>query len=230
MSHELRTPLNAIIGFSELMSRETMGPIGNDAYRGYVADIHQSGELLLSIVNSILDLSCIESGKREINIETLSLEEVWYPIARTLALDAKEKGVDLSVRQPAPGRKFSADRGAIAQIVRNLVSNAIKFTPVGGAIEIGQEHDSASGELALCVTDNGRGIPKDRLSDVLKPFTQVSDSHVRDTGGVGLGLAICNSLAVAMSGRIAIQSRLGKGTTVRVFLPSAGMPAARCSA
>jgi PAS domain S-box-containing protein len=229
MSHELRTPLNAIIGFSELMSRETMGPIGSDTYKGYITDIYQSGELLLTIINGILDLSRIESGKRELHIKDLSLEEVWHEIAGTLVFTAKAKGVTLCAT-PNSSRKFTADRDAISQILLNLVSNAIKFTPMGGTIEVGQEDNSPSGEIVLYVRDNGRGIPADQLSDVMKPFTQVSNSHVRDAGGVGLGLTICHSLAVKMSGRIEIQSQLGGGTTVRVFLPSNAVSATRLSA
>lgn len=219
MSHELRTPLNAIIGFSELMSREILGPIGNNTYREYATDIHQSGDLLLTIVNSILDLSRIESGKHELHIVDLSLEEAWHPVARTLSANAAAKGVELRAPGPLPDRKFAADRNAISQILLNLVSNAIKFTPANGSVEVGLEDGGGFGEPILYVRDNGRGIPADKLTDVLKPFVQVSDPHVRDTGGVGLGLAICNSLAEAMSGRIAIESQLGRGTTVRVFLP-----------
>ncbi len=134
---------------------------------------------------------------------------------------AAEKRIDLRLRPAAAGSRFLGDLNAVSQILMNLVSNGIKFTPAGGWIEIGLEDDGVSRQLALYVRDNGRGIPPDRLTDVLKPFVQVSDSHTRDTGavGLGLGLAICNSLAQAMAGRIAIESELGAGTTVRVFLP-----------
>lgn len=226
MSHELRTPLNAIIGFSELMGREIMGPIGNDSYRQYIADIHQSGELLLTHVNGILDLSRIESGKHDLNIGNLTLSEAWELIASTVAVNAANKNVTVEV----PGEdgfadnsfanaRFLGDRNAVSQILLNLVSNAIKFTAAGGKIEIGIEDASTAHELTFYVRDNGRGIPADRLTDVLRPFVQISDAHTRDTGGVGLGLAICKSLAEAMSGHIAIDSELGRGTTVRVVLP-----------
>jgi signal transduction histidine kinase len=230
MSHELRTPLNAILGFSELMVREIMGPIGNEAYRQYAADIHASGDLLLKIVNSLLDISRIESGKYDFNIGSMSFDEAWAPIARTLAANAGARGIQLRTQNPMPDIRVTADLNAVSQILINLVSNAIKFTPSGGLIEIGVESEeakraggSANGihppAAAIFVRDTGRGIPFDKLTEVLKPFVQVSDSHTRDTGGVGLGLAICNSLATAMSGRIEIESELGKGTTVRVFLP-----------
>lgn len=221
MSHELRTPLNAIIGFSELMGREIMGPIGNDAYKQYVADIYQSGKLLLMHVNGILDLSRIESGKHDLNSDPIGLGDVWGPIASTLLANASTKAVTVDVVSDAGQAVVVADAHAVSQILLNLVSNAIKFTPDGGKIEIGVEPNNGKGQAALFVRDNGRGIPADRLTDVLQPFVQISDSYARDTGGVGLGLAICKSLAEAMSGEIAIESELGSGTTVRVFLPAA---------
>lgn len=221
MSHELRTPLNAIIGFSELMGREIMGPVGNESYRQYIADIHQSGRLLLTHVNGILDLSRIESGKHDLNIGSLTLSETWEQIASTIAANATSK--DIAIEVPEDGAftvdRFLGDRHAVSQILLNLVSNAIKFTATGGRIEIGVEDTGTARELAFYVRDNGRGIPADRLTDVLQPFVQISDAHTRDTGGVGLGLAICKSLAEAMSGHISIDSELGRGTTVRVFLP-----------
>ncbi|MBV5325717.1 MAG: HAMP domain-containing histidine kinase, partial [Rhodospirillaceae bacterium] len=212
MSHELRTPLNAIIGFSDLMSRELMGPIGNSTYAQYIKDIHQSGALLLNHVNGILDLTRIESGKRDLKIDRLSLTDAWLPVASTLAANAAGKGVHLNFQEPSTPLLFAADQHAVSQILVNLVSNGIKFSSPGSAIEIGCE-DTAAGPAAY-VRDQGRGIPADRLTDVLKPFVQVSDPMVRDAGGVGLGLAICKSLAEAMGGRVDIESELGTGTTV----------------
>ena len=217
MSHELRTPLNAIIGFSELMTRELMGPIGNKTYREYISDIHQSGQLLLDHVNGILDLSRIESGKHDLYIDRLTLADAWMPIASTLMATATTKGVELCLLEPLDSPFFAADQKSLSQILVNLVSNSVKFTPTGGRVEIGSMVGDAG--AAVFVRDTGRGIPADRLTDVLKPFVQVSDALVRDTGGVGLGLAICKSLAEAMSGRIEIASEIGRGTTVNVFLP-----------
>ncbi len=219
MSHELRTPLNAIIGFSDAINHEIMGPIGNEAYRGYIEDIHHSGDLLLTIVNNILDLSRVEAGNHEFKLEELSLDEAWLPIASTMLANAAAKKVALRLLRPKHNRRFLADRNALSHILLNLVSNAVKFTQAGGSIGIGLVEDG-SGEVAICVSDNGRGIAADKLPNITKPFTQVADSYVRDAGGIGLGLAICKSLTEAMSGRLVIESELGKGTTVRVFLPS----------
>ncbi|WP_374384358.1 PAS domain S-box protein [Dongia sp.] len=216
MSHELRTPLNAIIGFSELMEREIGGPIDNPSYREYIADIHQSGQLLLDHVNGILDLSRIESGKHDLKLSPVTLQDVWAPISGTLLANANTKGVELKLIEPADQIVLKADVKAVCQIIINLVSNGIKFTPAGGLVEVGIADVEGP---TIFVRDTGRGIPEDKLADVVKPFYQVSDAMVRDTGGVGLGLAICKSLVEAMSGRIAINSEIGRGTTVSVFLP-----------
>lgn len=219
MSHELRTPLNAIIGFSDLMRREIFGPVANDRYRQYAADIHESGALLLSIVNSILDLSRIESGKQDLSLRPLLLAEAWDPVAAPLSALAAEKAIHLELPGLAFPRRFSADRQAVSQILVNLVGNAIKFTPPGGTVTVAAE--AADDQVRLTVADTGRGIPPERLEDIFQPFVQVSDTYARDVGGVGLGLAICRSLVAAMSGRISIESKIGTGTTVRVLLPMA---------
>ncbi len=217
MSHELRTPLNAIIGFSEIMERELFGPLANGAYRQYATDIHQSGALLLSHVNSILDLSRIESGKYDMKLGPVTLGEAWIPAARTLSVNAEARGVELVALEPLDKPVFTADVKAVLDILVNLVSNSIKFTPAGGRIEIGTIDEGD--EIAVFVRDNGRGIPEDKLADVIKPFVQVSDALARDTGGVGLGLAICKSLTEAMRGRLTIESQVGRGTTVSIHLP-----------
>lgn len=217
MSHELRTPLNAILGFSDLMRAEIGGPLGSPVYRDYIEDIHQAGSLLLGIINSILDLSRIESGKLELKMEPLCLQDVWSRIDSTMQSQAAAKGIEVRFVEPAMRSWFRADRNAISQILVNLIANAIKFTPSGGLVEVGEDVGDDD-HVVLFVRDNGRGIPANKVKDVQKPFVQVSDCYVRDVGGVGLGLAICKSLAHAMSGKLRISSKLGKGTKVQVFL------------
>jgi PAS domain S-box-containing protein len=217
MSHELRTPLNAILGFSDLMREEVGGPLGNPTYRDYIEDIHQAGSLLLGIINSILDLSRIESGKLELKMERLCIKDIWSRIGSTMHGQAATRGIELKFLDPATHNWFHADRNALSQILVNLVANAIKFTPSGGLVEVGEDVTD-NGHVVVFVRDNGRGIPADKLKDVQKPFVQISDSYARDVGGVGLGLAICKSLAQAMSGRLRIFSKLGKGTKVQVSL------------
>ncbi|WP_374375341.1 PAS domain S-box protein [Dongia sp.] len=221
MSHELRTPLNAIIGFSDLMKREIFGPMSNDRYKQYAIDINESGALLLTIVNSILDLSRIESGRQDLKIAPISFDDSWTSIAHALEALAAQKEIRLDIAAPSAPHRFQGDRHAVAQVLTNLISNAIKFTPNGGMVGVSIAPSGDCSEIILSVRDTGRGIPEDRLVDVFKPFVQVSDSYARDVGGVGLGLAICKSLVEAMSGRIEIESEIGRGTLVRIALPAA---------
>jgi PAS domain S-box-containing protein len=220
MSHELRTPLNAIIGFSELMKSEMFGTMANERYRQYAVDINDSGALLLNIVNSILDLSRIEAGKQDLVIVRLAFADVWKAIGSGLDALAAQKEIRLAVPAQAAPHGFLGDRQAVIQVLTNLISNAIKFTPFGGTITVDMSAHPASGEIALLVADTGRGIPSENLDDVFLPFVQLSDSYARDVGGVGLGLAICKSLVTAMSGHIEIESEIGRGTLVRVLLPA----------
>jgi signal transduction histidine kinase len=217
MSHELRTPLNAIIGFSDVIARETFGAIGNDRYLGYVKDINQSGRNLLILINQILDLSRIEAGKHEMQVEGLTLAIVWQSIANEMAVAASTKNIRLSLTATGSDLAFAGDTRAMMQIISNLVSNAVKFTPEGGAITISAA-EAENREVIVTVADTGRGIPADRIVDVLKPFVQLSDSYARDTGGVGLGLSICKSLVEAMGGRLQIESTVGVGTRVHIHL------------
>jgi len=220
MSHELRTPLNAIIGFSDLMVREAFGPLQNQRYSEYVGDIRNSGQMLLSLINDILDLTRIEAGRLELNVEPIQPSETLADIARLLAPLAQAKNLTLAVRQGPECPPVLADRRALRQLLNNLVSNAIKFTDAGGAVTLSAE-PLAGAQVVLLVADNGRGIPRERIAELGRPFVQIQDSLRRDVGGVGLGLAISRSLAEAMTGGLAIDSDLGKGTTVRVTLPVA---------
>ncbi|HEV8391415.1 MAG TPA: ATP-binding protein [Dongiaceae bacterium] len=220
MSHELRTPLNAIIGFSDLMAREAFGPLQNPRYTDYVADISSSGHLLLSLINDILDLTRIEAGKLDLNLEAIGPAEIMGDIVRLLAPLAHAKSLDLSARDAAGCKPLLADRRALRQLLNNLTANSIKFTDSGGAVTLSAETVDA-GRVALLVADNGRGIPRERIPDLCKPFVQIADPLRRDVGGIGLGLAISRSLAEALGGTLEIDSDLGKGTTVRVTLPAA---------
>lgn len=218
MSHELRTPLNAIIGFSDVIQRETFGPLVNDKYLDYVKDINQSGRNLLVLINQILDLSRIEAGKHEMQIEELTLAKVWQTIGNEMAVAAATRNIHLKLLPEGAGLPFAGELRATMQILSNLVSNAVKFTPEGGRITVSASADAASGDVLLAVADTGRGIPPDRIIDVMKPFVQLADSYARETGGVGLGLSICKSLTEAMGGQLTIESEVGTGTVVRVQL------------
>jgi PAS domain S-box-containing protein len=218
MSHELRTPLNAILGFSEIVDKAVLGPVGNPKYREYVSDIHASARHLLAMIDDILDLSRIEAGKFDMTVEKLHVADVWEPVAKMLAPAAAAKG--LTLEGPADAA-FRGDRRASVQVLTNLVGNAVKFTPPGGRIVVAVLPDRGDGRITFSVADDGVGIAPELLSEVTKPFVQGKESMTKGAGGAGLGLAICKSLVTAMDGELSIRSTLGKGTEVSIRLPAA---------
>ncbi|MGF1651148.1 MAG: sensor histidine kinase [Hyphomicrobiaceae bacterium] len=219
MSHELRTPLNAILGFSEVMSKEIMGPLENETYRGYADNIHSSGSHLLTLINEILDLSRIEAGRYELNEEPLRLVDVAEDSYRLLKLRAETKGVETLEHYDEDLPQVWADQRAIRQICLNLLSNAIKFTPWGGVVELIVTRSEDGGQL-LCVRDTGPGIPPDEIPKVMQAFGQGSLAHQTAEGGTGLGLPIVKNLAELHGGTFSLTSELRKGTTATVYLPS----------
>ncbi|WP_374379544.1 ATP-binding protein [Dongia sp.] len=219
MSHELRTPLNAIIGFASLIENETLGPVGNEKYREYIHDVHESGRHLLSLINDILDLSRIEASRYDFEIVPVDTTVAMREAATLMEAIAAQKAISLEIQEGSSGSMVLGDRRAIHQILTNLIGNAIKFTHKGGKVRVEVQRDG--GWLALVVSDNGRGIPADRIADFGQPFVQVQGAHSRDQGGSGLGLAICKGLARGMDGNIKIDSEMGKGTRVHLILPVA---------
>lgn len=219
MSHELRTPLNAIIGFSEVINHELFGPVGNDRYKEYVNDIHKSSSHLLSLINDILDLSKIEADRYELYEEELDLADVMASCKHMIRHRAQEAAVDLtvSVSPTLPG--LIADKRALRQMILNLVSNAVKFTPRGGYIELSAflEPDQ---RIALRVRDTGIGIAKADIPTALEPFRQIGkDSNVYSTEGTGLGLPLTNALARMHGATLVIESEPGVGTTITIRMP-----------
>ncbi len=219
MSHEFRTPLNAIIGFSSMIDNEIFGSIQVDKYKEYVKDIHASGEHLLSLVNDILDLSRIEAGKFEYDIEPLSGVAAINEVVAFLTPLAAGNTVTLVPPGNSAFDSILGDRRAVHQILTNLIGNAIKFTDAGGKVQMHVRPLPEDGLVALVVEDNGRGIPSDKIAGLGSPFFQVASPMHRDRGGSGLGLAICKSLITGLGGRLEIESEVGKGTIVRVLLP-----------
>ena len=217
MSHEFRTPLNAILGFSEMLHGQYFGPLGSHNYQEYAKDIHHSGEHLLALVNDILDIAAIEAGKRSMKKELFATVEVAGDAVKKLQPLAEEKSITLSLAVEDSAVEIFADRRSFVQIILNLLGNALKFTPAGGAIAINV--DSEPGLRRLSVSDTGIGIPADKLKSIADPFSQTqSDPHLTQNG-TGLGLSIVKSLAESHGGDIAIDSELGRGTTVTVTLP-----------
>jgi cell cycle sensor histidine kinase DivJ len=221
MSHELRTPLNAIIGFSEVMTHEMFGPLGKPRYREYAGLIHESGGHLLELINGILDMSKIEAGKFELCEEMFDLPEVATQSVRFVKLQADRKGVVLKTAIPADCAAMFADKRAIKQILVNLLTNGVKFTPRGGEVKVWAVRDG--GGLQIAVRDTGIGISAEDVKRLGRPFEQVDGAHVRKHEGTGLGLALVKALAAMHGGEAVIESRLGHGTTVRLRLPHAAV-------
>jgi two-component system, cell cycle sensor histidine kinase PleC len=217
MSHELRTPLNAILGFSEIIASQKLGR-DNPRYQDYARDIHDSGSHLLTLINDILDVAKIEAGKMEIDPRPLDIADVMANIERLMVVRTREKNQQLAIIVDDHAFWPVADERAFKQIVLNLLSNALKFTPAGGQIDVTCGRGDNGGYL-LTVKDTGPGIAPDKLERVFIAFTQVDNRYDRATGGTGLGLAMVQGLAHLHGGRAWIDSELGKGTKVSVYFP-----------
>ncbi len=219
MSHELRTPLNAILGFSEVMKGEMFGPHSSPQYAEYAGDIHSSGQHLLSLINEILDLSRIEAGRYDLNEEAITLSYVVEDCHHLLKVRAKNKGVTIVERFEPDMPKLWADERAIRQIVLNLMSNAIKFTPAGGEITLKVGWTSSGGQY-VSVKDTGAGIPEDEIPIVLSNFGQGSNAIKNAEQGTGLGLPIVQGLVTMHGGTFTLKSTVRVGTEVTVTFPS----------
>jgi cell cycle sensor histidine kinase DivJ len=221
MSHELRTPLNAIIGFSEVMTHEMFGPVGSPRYLEYSRLIHESGGHLLELINSVLDMSKIEAGKLDLYEEVFDFTDVADSAIRFVKLHAERAGVALRLTVgPGAGMMF-ADKRAIKQVLINLLSNGIKFTPRGGDVTVRAMLDGKG--IEITIADSGVGISQKDLERLGKPFEQVEGEHVRSKEGTGLGLALVKALAILHGGEANLESVLGEGTTVRIRLPFAAV-------
>jgi two-component system cell cycle sensor histidine kinase PleC len=220
MSHELRTPLNAINGFSEIMMNEMFGPLGDQRYKGYSLDIHNSGQHLLALINDILDMSKIEAGKMNLKFEPLNLEDVTEDAVRLVRNRAEAAGLKLEIDFP-PLPDVEADYRAVKQVLLNLLSNAIKFTPRAGRVTVRAEvrRDPLGERVRVSVTDTGIGIAAEDLARLAKPFEQVESQHAKTTQGTGLGLALTKSLVEMHDGALEMTSTPGEGTTVSFILP-----------
>ncbi|MFN4087693.1 MAG: ATP-binding protein [Alphaproteobacteria bacterium] len=217
MSHELRTPLNAIIGFSELMEMEPFGPLGDERYRAYIRSVGDGGRHLLGIVNDILDLARIEAGREAIVEEEVELDALLEGVMRTMQVHADRGRVDLRLRMMRKPPPFRCEPRRLRQIVFNLVSNAVKFTPAGGAVTVTAR---TMPDLEIEVSDTGIGIPEHRISELFEPFSRIVNHMTRDTEGAGLGLPLTQRFVELHGGTISLASAPGAGTTVTVRLPA----------
>lgn len=222
MSHELRTPLNAIIGFSEMMQRQLLGPIGTEKYLDYVGGIRESGEHLLDLISDILDMSKIEAGKYELDIGDLNVAKVVRLSVHMMEGKASDVGVKVALDLKDEDIHLNGDRRAILQIMLNLLSNAVKFTREGGNIEV--TCTKSDTEILVSVSDTGIGIPADKIDDITNPFEQAASHETRNHEGSGLGLAITKELVELHNGTLRIESVVDEGTRVEFTLPFLPLP------
>jgi len=218
MSHELRTPLNAILGFSEVLKDEILGRHEVEAYKEYSADIHRSGHHLLNLINEILDLSRIEAGRYELQEEAVSLPGTVEDCHHLLKLRADQRGVTIEEDFEDDLPKIWVDERAVRQIVLNLLTNAIKFTPNGGHIVLTVGWTAGGGQY-LSVKDSGPGIPEEEIPTVLQTFGRGSLAAKNAEEGSGLGLPIVMKLVDLHGGRFDLRSKLREGTEVTVTFP-----------
>lgn len=217
MSHELRTPLNAINGFSDIMQKEMFGPLGDPRYREYIADILFSGQHLLSLINDILDMSKIEAGKMTLNSEPMSISDMITQVLRIVRGRADENRLKL-IYDEIEAQDIEADPRAVKQVLLNLITNAIKFTPEGGTVTIEVEPKSAG--ILVHIHDTGIGISQEDIARLAQPFEQIDSQHSRKHEGTGLGLALSKSLVELHGGNFSIASELEQGTSVTFTLPN----------
>ncbi len=218
MSHEFRTPLNAIIGFSEIMDSGVLGPIHNDKYREYVKDIFVSGRHLLCLINNMLDVSKIEADMMELIEAPVDIENVAIDSIKLVEQRAIEGNVTVSVNLPAALPRLLGDETRIRQIMLNLLSNGVKFTPSGGRVTVTGEIDNL-GAIIVTVTDTGIGMTPEELEDIFEPFRQGKNIMTQPHDGTGLGLHLVKSLTTLHEGTVAIESELEEGTAVSVRFP-----------
>jgi cell cycle sensor histidine kinase DivJ len=215
MSHELRTPLNAIMGFSDIMRQRLFGPI-SDRYAEYADLIHESGSHLLELINDVLDMSKIEADRFELAREEFDARDPVSAALRLMRGQADRAGVSLRGALPMEALPANADRRAVKQIAINLLSNALKFTPRGGAVTLTLQ--GAGETLELIVADTGVGIAPDDLERLGRPFEQAGDPSQKAAGS-GLGLSLVRAFAQLHGGEMCIESALGEGATVIVRMP-----------
>jgi two-component system, cell cycle sensor histidine kinase PleC len=219
MSHELRTPLNAIIGLSELMTSDAQDTAQTKDYPEYAGHILHSGLHLLSLINDVLDISRIEAGRFELQEESIGLRDAIDEAIAVVRVQADGKAIAVAVGTMPTGLALNADRRALQQILMNVLSNAVKFTPEGGDVRI-EARQGTSGELVVTVTDTGMGIPEDSLERVFAPFERAGDPATRNVEGTGLGLSITRGLIELHGGAISLSSRPGRGTIVTIVMPA----------
>jgi len=219
MSHELRTPLNAIIGFAEIIKDQLFGPVGQSQYVEYARDIYDSGALLLSLINDILDMSKIEAGKRALAEGVLDVDHVIQSVFRLVVSRAKMGKLHLTVKVPKDLPALRGEERALKQVLTNLLTNAIKFTPEGGDVTLSVRMDDFN-RMCIKVEDTGIGMAPEDIPVALAPFGQIESALSRKNQGTGLGLPLTKALVELHGGVLDLQSKPNSGTTVTIIFPA----------
>jgi signal transduction histidine kinase len=220
VGHELRTPLNAIVGFSDMLRQQMLGSHADPRYQRYAEIIHDSGLRLLDVINDILDFAKVDAGKLELRSEEVHVLSVVIDSVRELELLAAKSGIGISIHVCDSVSLIIADRKRLRQILNNLLSNSLKFTPAGGTISIDIYRRRQS--IAISVCDTGVGMMEADIPVALEPFGQLRGTALSDRG-TGLGLPLANELAKLHGGVMEIESIAGFGTTVTILLPESGI-------
>ena len=220
MSHELRTPLNAILGFSEMLASMPESAKTQSRGREYAADIHQAGSHLLDIINDVLDMAKAETGRLNRSMTSVDLAKVVADVVSMLTGQAQARGIEFSSNVPQGLAAIESDESKLRQILINLVSNGLKFTPAGGSVKIAVTQESPDRPLRIEVIDTGIGMRPQDIPAALAPFGQIDSSLARRYEGTGLGLPLSKKFAEILGGELQIQSRVDYGTTVAIVLPA----------
>jgi signal transduction histidine kinase len=216
MSHELRTPLNSVIGFSDLLLTESYGELSEKQAR-FVKNIMSSGKHLLDLTNDVLDISKIEAGKMELHLECFTVPETISEVTEIISLLSTQKDIDLEIIISKEVDVLYADKSMFKQILYNLISNAIKFTPFNGKVCL--KADIINDNLSVSVIDNGIGISSENQKLLFEPFQQIDSSLSREYKGTGLGLVVVKGFVQMHDGNINLQSEIGEGSTFTFTLP-----------
>jgi len=219
MSHELRTPLNSINGFSEVLYDETFGPL-NEKQKQYVNNVLTSGKHLLLLINQILDMAKVEAGKMKLTLSSLPMKTLLNDISMLVADLVSKKKIEMSLEIAEDLPNIEADELKVKEIIYNLVSNAVKFTPEGGKIGMRASTRKADPEIEITVWDTGVGIAPENMGKIFEGFFRVDTPYSRVTEGTGLGLPLSKNLVELHGGKLFVESEgLNKGTSVRFTLP-----------
>jgi signal transduction histidine kinase len=218
MSHEFRTPLNAILGYTHMLLHGVTGAV-SDAQRKSLTRIDSNSRHLLALINDILDITRIEAGRMPLNVTTFHIPQLVEEVMSELEPIIRRSNLTVCASMPRALPAFKSDRQKVKQIVLNLLSNALKFTPAG-TVTIRASYDSRQKMVAIAVEDSGVGIAREDQAKVFEDFRQLDSSPARGYGGTGLGLSICRRLSQMLGGTIELQSESGKGSTFTLQLPS----------